>query len=283
MFARYEKRTYNASHNIWIAKYLNLNNISHWHSESEIVFVNQGKCDVIINNQLYSLNENEALFINGGAIHKIISYSSIISIIQINEKLINNIFSFKIIDKPLLTHNYHIDKIYENIYQEFVNKEKLYQNKIDLIISNLLIDIYRNENLIIKEDNNKDFILMKTIIEEIENNYAYTSFKQICEKINYSPSHFSRLFYNLTGTTFTDYLLATRIEHSIQDILNNNDNISTIAIKNGFNSIRSFNRDFKKFTSYTPKALPKDYEISSFIIKVFPRAFDPTDKNSILL
>ncbi len=53
------------------------------------------------------------------------------------------------------------------------------------------------------------------------------------------------------------------------------------ASRCGFSSIRNFNRVFRKITSYSPKSLPENYDLAKAEARLFPEAFDPTEKDSI--
>jgi AraC-like DNA-binding protein len=59
--------------------------------------------------------------------------------------------------------------------------------------------------------------------------------------------------------TFTQYLNTIKIAAAIEKLRKNEMSITKIALECGFNTIRNFNRVFKKFTGYTPNSLPPDY------------------------
>ncbi|MCX7918079.1 MAG: extracellular solute-binding protein [bacterium] len=70
--------------------------------------------------------------------------------------------------------------------------------------------------------------------------------------VHVSPSHFSVLFKEVTGQTFTEYLTHTRIEHAKRLLGNPEYNIEQIAEKVGFNDESYFTMVFKKLTGVTP-------------------------------
>ena len=61
--------------------------------------------------------------------------------------------------------------------------------------------------------------------------------------------------------SFTEYINLLKVSASIECILQHDKNISEAAMMCGFNTIRNFNRVFKKITGYTPKELPDNYVI----------------------
>ncbi|MDI6784499.1 MAG: helix-turn-helix domain-containing protein, partial [bacterium] len=74
----------------------------------------------------------------------------------------------------------------------------------------------------------------------------------VAETVHLSPSHFSVLFKEVTGQTFTEYLTHTRIETAKRLLGNPEYNIEQIAEKVGFNDESYFTLVFKKLTGVTP-------------------------------
>ncbi len=56
MLAKYEKRTYVGSEHVWVGKYRNLHNISHWHLEHELIVCCQGSARVMIDDRLFTVH-----------------------------------------------------------------------------------------------------------------------------------------------------------------------------------------------------------------------------------
>jgi len=63
---------------------------------------------------------------------------------------------------------------------------------------------------------------------------------------------FSRMFNQHTGKTLPDYISELRIEEAKKRLTVTDDSITRICFDTGFDSIRTFNRAFKKFTGKTP-------------------------------
>lgn len=76
--------------------------------------------------------------------------------------------------------------------------------------------------------------------------------KSAAEKIGCSYVYLSRIFAKTTGMTFTTYLNRYRILKSLAYLVNSDMNITEIAFKTGFETLRSYNREFKKIFNITP-------------------------------
>jgi signal transduction histidine kinase/DNA-binding response OmpR family regulator len=63
---------------------------------------------------------------------------------------------------------------------------------------------------------------------------------------------FSRMFNQHTGKTLPDYITELRINEVMKRLAETDDAITRICFDTGFDSIRTFNRAFKKFTGKTP-------------------------------
>ena len=271
-----------------IGKFRNLKNIFHWHNEIEIVYINEGSCVIETEAKTIELCKNECAFVESGAIHRLIgSSNSIVTTLLIDPSILEPIISAYIpIELKIRTPD-TLPKVISYISEELVKKRKFYPFCVQSAAIQLVAEIFRREKLTQKKERpnkNSRFLLFKNIIEEIEENYQFISFESICEKFHYTPSHFSRLFYSLTGMTFSKYLNVLKTEKAILLLqAAEKRSITEISTTCGFDSIRTFNRVFKKLTDYTPKSLPKDYSLERYHLMTFPHSFDPTQKESQLL
>lgn len=82
----------------------------------------------------------------------------------------------------------------------------------------------------------------------------------VADHINLGNSAFSHFFKKATNRSFSDYLIAMRIEHACKLLLESDEQISRIAFLSGFNNIANFNRMFKKAHHYTPMRFRKIYQ-----------------------
>jgi len=68
-----------------------------------------------------------------------------------------------------------------------------------------------------------------------------------------SPTHFRRLFRQATGKSPLAYLLRIRIGMAMAELRRNERSIGEIALVCGFESLSSFNRQFKQQTGLAPR------------------------------
>lgn len=77
---------------------------------------------------------------------------------------------------------------------------------------------------------------------------------RIADTVNLSASHFTKLFKSVTGETPMDYLNMLRLQKARKMLMNNDGNITEIAILCGFNSSSYFSTCFLEKYKTTPSA-----------------------------
>ena len=76
--------------------------------------------------------------------------------------------------------------------------------------------------------------------------------KDVAAKFAVSPNYFSTVFSRANGTTFTQYLINTRIQRACVLLRETDLPIDRIAVSVGFNDARYFYRVFKRTVGRTP-------------------------------
>ncbi len=96
-------------------------------------------------------------------------------------------------------------------------------------------------------------LLILRAIQHMEIHYSdRISLKDVANELFISPNYLSELFKKKTGQTFSDYLLALRMEKSKSYLSNIAYKVSDIAGLVGFSDSRYFSSTFKKFYGMTP-------------------------------
>jgi AraC-like DNA-binding protein len=81
---------------------------------------------------------------------------------------------------------------------------------------------------------------------------APVSLKELSDRVQLSPCHFSKVFKEQTGLTFTEYRTRLRIGRAKKLLLDPRHKISDIAFDVGFNSLSRFNQAFRQLTGCSP-------------------------------
>lgn len=95
---------------------------------------------------------------------------------------------------------------------------------------------------------------LKVAIDYIQENYTEKiTIMELADLCHLSENHFRRLFSNAMGTSPLNYINFTRINQACILLKNSNQTILNISHNVGFNSIASFNRNFKEILGVRPK------------------------------
>lgn len=84
------------------------------------------------------------------------------------------------------------------------------------------------------------------------------SLHSVASFVNISPSHFSTIFSQETGTTFIEHLTQVRIKKAMELLKTTRKKSSEIAYGIGYNDPHYFSYLFKKITGHTPKEYRND-------------------------
>ena len=98
-------------------------------------------------------------------------------------------------------------------------------------------------------------------IDYIQNNYMDPdlSLNSLCSYLCISTSHFSTIFKEVTGETFMEVLIRTRMQKAKELLENTTMKNYEIAEKVGFSDPHYFGISFKKMTGKTPTEYAKEY------------------------
>ncbi|MDR1948386.1 MAG: AraC family transcriptional regulator [Spirochaetaceae bacterium] len=95
---------------------------------------------------------------------------------------------------------------------------------------------------------------IRKILGGIQNNYSEDiEINKLAKEANYTAEHFSRSFKSIIGKSPKQYLLEYRLAQAEKMLQQENDSISNIAARCGFNDINYFSRIFKKKNNITPR------------------------------
>jgi len=286
MHAKYEKRTYVGSEHVWVGKYRNLHNISHWHLEHEIITCYQGHSQVMINDRLFELNAGECAFCPSGSVHYINSEENAILLVCIfDEKLVLGITSANRLASPIFADKYNVVGRLSEMLETLSSRPPFFAESTEAQTILLVTDLFRGEPL-----SSADFKVSasttryKQLLNTIDRDYEFISFSDAAKFMNFSEAYFSSYFKHQSGMTFTQYLNIVKIEKAVGLLASeHNIKMTDVMSRCGFNTIRSFNRTFKEITGYSPKQIPTGYALNTRSVQTVQDTFNPTLNVSILL
>ena len=102
-------------------------------------------------------------------------------------------------------------------------------------------------------------VILNRVQAYIKANLAEANLKDAAAKVKFSPSYLSVLFKSELKTTFSEFLLKTKME-AAQTFLNNPDyKIYDIAEMLGYSSPKSFSKAYRIYYGYSPRERRRNY------------------------
>lgn len=239
----------------------------HFHEETEVLYVHEGSIIVDIDSESHLLTEGDICIILPSRIHTLIPVGYIkIRVMKlypvinlINIRLTKNIYNSK---------DEHYEYLLENI-NRIVNEDAMklpgYELSVATACGNIMLYILRelpkkaDVNISLKKFEHSTHFINEVNAYLEENYKAQITLEEIAASFSYSRSYFSRLFKEITGTNFIDYLSIFKLKKSIYFLKNTNMNIENIAFSSGFNNLRSYNRSFSKYFGQSPGNYRKQF------------------------
>jgi two-component system response regulator YesN len=146
---------------------------------------------------------------------------------------------------------------YYNEQQPFLEMQSL-DNEIELIDNPKGLKMYFEqiiENLIKDLCNNakeQTVEIIETVKEYINENYSEDiSLDDVADYISFSKYYLSKLFKEVEGINYKDYLIKVRMEEA-KKRLKKGDKIKVVASEVGYSDRNYFSRAFKKYTGISP-------------------------------
>ena len=286
MLAKFEKRAYAGNEHVWVGKYRNLHNISHWHMEHELIACREGSAQVMLDATMFNITQQQCIFCHSGCVHYIsASPDSLLLVCLFNEKMYDPITSPFTLENPVFEDRYGILPKLSEIRHELQNQPIFFECRTEAMIGEILVDVFRGEPLRKAQWQFSDVITRyKQLLNHIDLEYEHITYRNAVQFMNMSDAYFSRYFKRQAGMTFSQYLNVVRIEKAVQ-LLDSAPTmkITDVMLRCGFNTIRSFNRVFREVTGFTPTTLPPGYVLNTRSVPTIQGSFDPTLSDAELL
>lgn len=286
MLAKFEKRAYAGNEHVWVGKYRNLHNISHWHMEHELIACREGSAQVMLDDTMFNITQQQCVFCHSGRVHYIsASPDSLLLVCLFNEKMYDPITSPFALENPVFEDRYGILPKLSEIRHELQNQPIFFECRTEAMIGEILVDVFRGEPLRKAQWQFSDVITRyKQLLNYIDLEYEHITYQNAVQFMNMSDAYFSRYFKRQAGMTFSQYLNVVRIEKAVQ-LLDSAPTmkITDVMLRCGFNTIRSFNRVFRAVTGFTPTTLPPGYVLNTRSVPTIQGSFDPTLSDAELL
>lgn len=286
MQAQYERWRYTDGARMWYGKYRNSQNLPHWHRDCEAFCVDRGSLDLVCNGQTYSLETGCEAFVDSEQVHYLHARTAdtVVSHIIFDYEIIRPFAGGLTLVSPVLSKDYGFPGVYAAVRREFTEKKPFFAESAACAVEKMAIDIFRGERTAPRESA-APADRIKPLLAHIRETYEFFDLDAAAAFMNMNPTYFSTLFHKLTGMTFSQYMNYVKVERALELLTEHRDlSMTEISIRCGFETIRNFNRIFKKYTGYAPRDIPANFILTPRVRSdARARGNDPTLTESELL
>lgn len=282
MKAFHEVRSYNSDFMVWQSAYKNISFLAHWHQELELIYVRAGQAHLCINDDEFTAHAGDLIFVDTGDFHYSDStaHENELDFIVFDPGIVSQHYHRAHFASPLITADElasyglsgHVLRLFHCVHDELRSRDSGYQEIVSAMLTEFLFRLRRSharldETLTSRSHRAELLYDMQQLLTWIDDHYGEDiTLSYAAGRMNFSESHFSKIFKKLIGINFVTYINAVRIEHAAEMLRSSGEKITDIAIRCGFGNIRSFNRTFKEYTGCTPSQFLKlpDAQVQNF-------------------
>lgn len=254
----------------------------HWHDAQEIVVPLEGPYTVTVQGREYVLEPGDVLLIPPGALHALTAppYGSrFIFLVDLTPFYHHTSFLQvqSILAQPILISAVSCPEIYEHVISLFMEIAVLYWGSRparQLSICARIFDIYASyTNCVAGAD--RDEMPHETLglaqkfdrlLDYLQKNYAKDiSLGEAAQRLGVSKYYFTRVFRRHTGRTFNDHMTYLRIQAAEELLKNGRASVADVCAACGYESVSSFNRNFRKLKGCSPTEFRKLHQTTRLL------------------
>lgn len=221
----------------------------HLHKAFELIAVTEGEMTVCVDKQSYTVNAGEAVWVFPHQVHSMetVRHSKNFCLIFAPEH-IKAFVPFCLNHIPKRS----VFKPSAELWQKLKQLKKVDSTlQIKSALYSLAYEFDREAEYSPRSPEIET--LLYRIFDFIHNNYTgKCDLHTLSDALSYQYNYLSRYFADRTGMSFTQYVQSYRLSESCYKLTNSNASITQIAMECGFESLRSFHRNFSAKMGMTP-------------------------------
>ncbi|MBQ3593025.1 MAG: helix-turn-helix transcriptional regulator [Clostridia bacterium] len=226
----------------------NFNFPYHMHECFECIVSLEGKMTVRVGSTAYEIEKGEAVLVFPNQMHSLISSENKHILCIFSPKLVNAYYSSKVNKFPINNKFRPSDELIETMKN--IDENTSYYIKKGYLY--YLCDAFDVNADYVNGNRHYNDLIGKTL-GFIETNYKEEcTLEKLASSVGYNYVYLSRYFKKITGMSFKTYVNIYKLNVATHLFKTTSLSISTVASESGFQSVRSFNRNFKNYFGVSP-------------------------------
>ncbi len=241
----------------------------HWHEQVEICRMISGEAYFTVGSIKYHFLPGDIITVQSRELHlyEALKDSFVnLGLIPVREHTVHMrslpmlppyISGARILEVPFLGEQ--IDQTFDQMKAEAENVKPYCEERLILLTLSLwclLARHFQTDTEIRYKHRNLLQPVLDRINQDCSEKYTLSS---LAGQLGYTPEYLSVVFHECVGIGFKEYLDNQRINMAKRLLLTSDDLIANIALKCGFENVRTFNNRFKSLTQMTPGEFIKRY------------------------
>ena len=246
---------YESKHSIrsdlWkISKETNLSFAPHLHGCFEVVLLTEGEMFITVDGVRYPMHAGDAILIFPNQVHSFDTPEHSAHTLCIFSPNLVQAYASGVRDKLPQSNLFALNPFYAARISSLTNASEI---EIKGLLYSVCAEFDRTATYSDRHGDKENLLVQ--IFRFVEENYDKDcSLERLCAHTSYHYSYLSRYFKQCTTLSYTDYVIHYRIGEAQYLLKNTQKAILQIAFECGFDSLRTFNRNFKAITGITPAA-----------------------------
>lgn len=249
---------------------------SHWHRENELIVVRSGKLSVKLNNNVYTVNSGDCIFVNSETVHGAIPENCVYDCVVFDASAF--LAAFSEVTSPLssflggtLLINEYFPSSEKNICSSFDSLISSLEKKDNIgkkytvtgCIYNLFGEIISGGHFFSHEhspaiQSEKNVIKLKKVLFHISEHFdTKLTLEELANIADMSPKYFCAFFKEMTRQSPFEYINSYRTDRAAKLLLSTDTSITDIAFSCGFSDLSYFIKTFKALKGTTPRSFRK--------------------------
>lgn len=256
----------------------------HWHSEVEILYIDQGEFDIEIDLEQYHLQQGDFCLINSENLHQIrglsapshhyaflfapeiLSFSypdlleeDLIAPFVRHKKVMRHILSPKDPAYPLLS------PVLLQLFHTSLKQKKNWYLTCKLLLLQFLSALsdtsyFENADSVLSASERQRINRYKSLVSYMDAHYFEAiSLEDLAEHISCNSQYLCRMFRDITGTSPIQFLIGKRIDFACIQLKETTKSIMEISLDCGFDNVSYFIRKFRQLKHCTPSQYRKNF------------------------
>ncbi|WP_232436909.1 helix-turn-helix transcriptional regulator [Paenibacillus senegalimassiliensis] len=251
----------------------------HYHREYELYYLFSGQRNYFIKEDVYQVQSGDLVFIDSHAVHKtsdsgaphherIVLYFSPSYFDDLTTEERDLLLSPFLLEFPLLRLNYQeqqqIEGLLGTLLTELNEQQPGYRLRITQLAGELLLytarSLLKRESLPRQESSSVQRKISE-IVRYINLHFAEPlELEELSLRFYISKSYLSRMFKQVTGFGFAEYVNLTRVKEAERLLRETDYSITHVSELSGFDNFSHFGKMFKRLTGVTPREYRRGHQ-----------------------